>query len=247
MISINSIESEIDRRKLTFLGQLCNLPIDYFEKRLLYSYKQSPSTATGFLPDIYRICYKYGLSNYIETLANCGEFPSKWSWKNRISEKVSKFERNESLKRIRNDILLRDYLTINNSDQPLPIWLLSRRNSTLSKQCHSAVYLLSKMFLLPYNAVCDKCGLIINNITEHLLLYCLENDSKRRYLWCKLIEQFGVDTFYKLIEHHPREQLMLLFSGLEQILNDEFKVERCLTIVVNSFHCMSTSNSKTWI
>ena len=78
--------------------------------------KNGASVNVGFLPDIYRIFQKYGLSNYIETFANCGEFPSKWSWKNRISEQVSKFERNESLKRIRNDILLRDYLTIINSD-----------------------------------------------------------------------------------------------------------------------------------
>ena len=249
MISIKSIESEIDRRKLTFLGQLCNLPIEYFVKRLflnrLYSYKQSPSTVTVFLPDIYRICYKYGLSNYIETFSNCGEFPSKWSWKNKVSEKISAFERNESMKRIRNDVLLRDYLTINNSDQPIKIWLLSRRYSTLSKQCHSAVYLLSKMFLLPYNSVCLKCGLVISNISEHVLLHCLENDSKRRFLWSKIIKQFGVDTFYKLMLHEPRQQLMLLFSGLEQFLNNESEVECCLTFVVNSFHYMSMSNSKT--
>jgi hypothetical protein len=52
MISLNSLESEIDRRKLTFLGQLCNMPNGFFVKRIfvnrLYSYKQSPTTATGF-------------------------------------------------------------------------------------------------------------------------------------------------------------------------------------------------------
>ena len=34
MIAINSIESEVDRRKLTFLGQLCNLSLDLFVKRI---------------------------------------------------------------------------------------------------------------------------------------------------------------------------------------------------------------------
>ena len=74
------------------------------------------------------------------------------------------------------------------------------------------------MFLLPYNSVCNKCGLVINNVSEHVLLYCLENDNKRRYLWSKLIEQFGIEIFHKLIIHQPREQIMLLFSGMEQIL-----------------------------
>ena len=137
----------------------------------LYNYKQSPSISTGFLPDIYRICYKYGISNYIDKFANCGEFPSKWAWKKIVAEKVNMFESSERLKRIRNDIILRDYLLINSWDQPLKIWLLSRRDSSMSKQCHSAVYLLSKLFSYPYNSKCSKCGLVINNISEHLLLH----------------------------------------------------------------------------
>ena len=91
MISVNSIESEIDRRKLTFFGQVCNLSIEYFVKRLflnrLYNYKQAPSISTGFFPDIYRLCYKYGLSNYIDKFANCGEFPSKWAWKKIVAKR----------------------------------------------------------------------------------------------------------------------------------------------------------------
>ena len=80
--------------------------------------------------------------------ANCGEFPSKWAWKNKVTQNINKFEHNERLMRMRNDIFLRDYLTINSSDQPLQIWLLSRRNSSISKQCHSAVYLLANCFLI---------------------------------------------------------------------------------------------------
>ena len=125
MVSMNSIESEIDRRKLTFLGQLCNLYIEYFAKRVflnrILSYMQSPSSTTGFLPDIYKICYKYDLSSYIDKFAICGEFPSKWAWKRIVSQKVNTFEHNERLNRMRNDILLRDYLTINSIDQPLKI------------------------------------------------------------------------------------------------------------------------------
>ena len=83
---------------------------------------------------------------------------------------------------------------------------------------------------------------VINSIFEHLLLHCPKNEHTRRYLWKRLIEQFGLDNFNKLLEYQPREQLLLLFSGLEHILGNNSEVELCLTIVVNCFHFMSISN-----
>ena len=171
-------------------------------------------------------------------------FPPNGLGKKIVAEKVNMFESSERLKRIRNDIILRDYLSINSWDQPLKVWLLSRRDSSMSKQCHSAVYLLSKLFSYPYNSMCSKCGLVINNISEHLLLriHCTKNEHKRRNLWKRLIEQFGLDKFNRLLECQPREQLVLLLSGLEHILDNNSEVELCLTIVVNCFHFMSISN-----
>ena len=168
-------------------------------------------------------------------------FPSKWAWKRKVTEQINSCERTERLIRIQSDIILHDYLRINNIDQPLKIWLLSRQNSAMSKQCHSAVYLLSKLFSRPYNSICNKCGFVIENITEHTLLYCKKNEDKQLHLWNELIRQFGLETFNKLSEHQPREQLLFLFSGLEQILDHTTEIERCLSIVVNCFHYMSTS------
>jgi hypothetical protein len=142
-------------------------------------------------------------------------------------------------KRIRNDILLHDYATLVNGDQPLKIWLLSRQNRAMSKQCHSAVYLLSKLFSRPYNSICIKCGLVIDNITEHLLLFCKKNDDKRLHLWNEIIRQFGLTVFQKLSNHKPREQLLILFSGLENLLIQNTEVERCLILVVHCFYKMS--------
>ena len=117
MIAINSIESEVDRRKLTFLVQLCNLSLDFFVKRIflnrLYSYKILPSTSTGFIPDVYRICHKYVFSNYIDNFVNFDVFPSKWAWKRKITEQINSCERTERLKRVNNDIILHDYLIVN--------------------------------------------------------------------------------------------------------------------------------------
>ena len=81
------------------------------------------------------------------------------------------------------------------------------------------------------------------NITEHVLLYCKENESKRCYLWRKLIKQFGLDTYNKILEFQPKEQLLVLFTGLEHILTNSFEIERCLTTVVKCFHYMLISNT----
>ena len=134
---------------------------------------------------------------------------------------------------------MHDYLIVNNTDQPWKIWLLSRHNSAMSKQCHSAVYVLSKLFSRPYNSICNKYGLVINNITEHLLLYCKKNKDKHLHFWNELLRQFGLETFNTLSELQPREQLLFLFSGLEPLLDHNTEVEHCLSIVVNCFHNMS--------
>ena len=63
LLGLNSIELEIDYRKMVFWGQLCRLPSDCTIKQIfmhrLSHYTKNSHLQRGFIPDIYRILGKY--------------------------------------------------------------------------------------------------------------------------------------------------------------------------------------------
>ena len=65
IVSIYSIESEIDFRNLILFGQLCRLNFEHWLRVVflnrLCTYSMNDSKQTGFIPDIVRILGKYGL------------------------------------------------------------------------------------------------------------------------------------------------------------------------------------------
>ena len=91
-----SIETEIDRRKLIFFGQLCNLSPDLRVKEIfvyrLIHYMNDPCSITGFFPDIHRVLGKYGLDTYMYSFTTTGEFPSKQSWKRLVARNILNVE-----------------------------------------------------------------------------------------------------------------------------------------------------------
>ena len=85
LLNMNSIEVEIDYRKLIFFGQLFNLPPQYCAKAIfihrLIEYIIRPSAVQGFFADIYRLLGKYSLLEFFQQFENDGEVVSKHSWK----------------------------------------------------------------------------------------------------------------------------------------------------------------------
>uniref|UniRef100_A0A8W8L5Q8 Reverse transcriptase domain-containing protein n=1 Tax=Magallana gigas TaxID=29159 RepID=A0A8W8L5Q8_MAGGI len=80
------ISSEIDIRKLQFLGRLCELDTKTLPKRIflhrLFSYLYSPVCKLyGFIPDIISILSKYSLLNHLLLYLDEGYFPPKPEWK----------------------------------------------------------------------------------------------------------------------------------------------------------------------
>ena len=68
LLGCRQIESEIDYRKLSFFGQLCNLNVDFVAKKIfndrIIRYDENPNKKKGFIPDIYRLLCKYNLADY---------------------------------------------------------------------------------------------------------------------------------------------------------------------------------------
>ena len=99
LLGSNSIEMEVDRHKLIFLEQLCNLPSHLRVKELfihrLINYFENPRRQLGFIPDIYRILEKYSLSYVLQGFLENGIFVSKYAWKRLLKEKMFSLDREE--------------------------------------------------------------------------------------------------------------------------------------------------------
>ena len=95
LIGLYSIDSEIDYKKLVFLGQLCRLPgcqrvKEVFIHRLVH-FNESPAKKLGLLPDIhvYRILNKYSIVHILDEYMQTGCFPNKFSRKKLVRMKIN--------------------------------------------------------------------------------------------------------------------------------------------------------------
>lgn len=86
-LELFTIGADIDQRKLTFIQKLCTIPTHYlsiklFNYRLNLFVMKGYCNQRGFIPEIYRLLYKYGLLNFISDSMKHAHFPCKYSWKN---------------------------------------------------------------------------------------------------------------------------------------------------------------------
>ena len=104
LIELYPIESEIDYKKLVFLGQLCCLPGGHRVKEVfihrLVHFIESQAKTNEFVQDIYRILNKYSIVHILDEYMQTGCFPNKFSWQELVGEKINTLYRDEMLMRI---------------------------------------------------------------------------------------------------------------------------------------------------
>lgn len=93
------------------------------------------------------------------------------------------------------------------------------------------------MFFLP----CPACGLLNDSQIEHIIVFCKATDRQRKLLWQKIYTNFGMGVFLKFIMLKPSEQVLTLFSALQNILSDEKQILQCQTIIMFSIYDMVKS------
>jgi hypothetical protein len=99
MMGVTSIEGQINRKKLIFLGRLCRLNSKYASKRVflmrLCTYLWMPGEMKGFIPEITNILSMYQLNSYLEVYLMEAVFPDKKQWKRIIDEAIQIKEVND--------------------------------------------------------------------------------------------------------------------------------------------------------
>ncbi len=93
IIGINSLEYEIDKKKLLLFGQLCLLNPDTCIKRIfsvrVMGFAADSRKQRGFIPDIFRLLEKYSLLDYVNSYITSGNFVSMYTWKYTLNRAVT--------------------------------------------------------------------------------------------------------------------------------------------------------------
>ena len=241
LLGSKPLECEIDKRKLTFFGQLCRHSVNHFSKDIFYfrlmHYMNNKGLQRGFFHDISRILHKYSLDGALEDFINTGLFPSKEIWKHIVKNKINYFYLNNNKTQMESDLLLKEFRVVKDDDLSLSrIWQLSKGLPPFYNKCQRTVVLLNRLFYDTFTKQCNKCNNNIDcNIIQHAILECKCNEAAQRYLWQYLFKAIGSDIFSKFMALTPRQQLLSLFNGLVNIIDTDERVDACLKVVVNVF------------
>ena len=80
---------------------------------------------------------------------------------------------------------------------------------------------------------CKACGQCYScSPSEHLVLFCKNNESNRKELWARLIERFGSNFYLWFISLSPFNQAVSLLSIFEHVLIDENDKRSAMKIVI---------------
>ena len=98
LLGILPIEAEIEKKKLSFFGQLCRLERKCAAKQLFLlrlSAFMLDKSIYGFVNDIAIALCKFNLFDVMLKYVEDGSFPSKFLWKNSVTSSISRFYVNE--------------------------------------------------------------------------------------------------------------------------------------------------------
>ena len=244
LIGSNPIISEIDRKKIIFLGQLCRLPPGAIHKQLfnhrLFSVLHASGVQYGFIPDILRILDKYSLSYVLDEYIQSGQFMSKFSWNRLVKTKINMNVENQWCEKISNDASLQPFLQIHRKYEPCVFWTFCKKNYKYKKYCQATVKMLSLLFFHSQSTLyCKTCGQNYNcSPSEHLILYCNKNENIRMKLWETLIVRFG-NTFYRwFISLSPFDQIVALLSTFDGVIVDEKDNQILMRVIIFTLYRM---------
>ena len=176
LLDLLSIEAEVDKRKLYFLGRLISMNHGVpcrriFLMRLIRWKWNRTNTLKGFIPDIVRILLKYDLMDFLTAYTLSDQFPSKSAWKKTVKKHIYEYYNNIWQEKISTHGQLKIYAEIHPVNAISPWWLLARTNPDYMKQINDVLRLLCGSFKIKgkrvnkpetYRDYCDVCSIVIS-------------------------------------------------------------------------------------
>ena len=174
LLGILPIEAEIEKKKLSFFGQLCRLERNCAAKQLFLlrlSAFMLDKSSYGFVNDIAIALRKFNLFDVMLKYVEYGFFPSKLLCKNPVTSSISRFHVNEWEARTSTHQFV-IYRQIQRGYNDNPLWTYAFYLPKLLRACFSVAQLI--VYLSHFETDCSRRrdNHVHVSITEHLLTRC---------------------------------------------------------------------------
>ena len=164
---------------------------------------------------------------------------TKFSWNRLVRTTIDEKVKDLWKHRITSDITLQPFLGIHDKFEPCAIWVMCKNNYKYKKFCQAALKILSLLFHRGGIIFCKVCGQCYScSPSEHIVLYCKNNENIRMKLWKDLSERFGCNFYLWFISLSPFNQVIALLSSFENTLVDENDELSAMRIVIFSLFKM---------
>ena len=231
--NLNSIESEIDIKKLLFLGRLITEPnmsavVKGLFRSRAASFFEADFTPIGVLPSICEDLNKYDLFHYFQSWFLDSSFPSYSHWKSIVKTKI----------RVRGSREWHQFCTDHPgmhvaqeclaNVSPEQFWSMADNYPDLVKCLHVQIRLAGDFGLnggVPWllnteGALCFICKENVENV-NHFLLECREFRNNFDSIWLNLRQKIvsaspidGPRIFYFIHHLNQRHKVLLLLGGI---------------------------------
>ena len=239
MLGMWDILSEIDKRKLFFLGMLINssgTPVYkvMFHRRLIRWKWDFKSATTGFIPDIIHILRKYDLFCYMNNFIDNGEFPRRIQWKQIVIQSVRIVYEQNWRDKICSHLQLGIYAVVHQRCEASKWWRLAKRFPCYLEYITDVVRIMCGSFTIAGKRVadpevyvenCSRCGILYQNPIKHALLYCREMEIERNILWDWFLDKLPIVVSSTLYLMDDDQFLYTLFGDLPRMDSSEDYVD----------------------
>jgi hypothetical protein len=142
LLGLLSIEAEIEKRKLYFLGRLLNMGAGAPCSRVffirLFRWKWNyDKKLTGFVPDIVEILVKYDILEVLITYILTNDFPTKTLWKKTINMFESNLIVLGGKRSVRTINYLYLYSKVHTKNEVSHWWIIARKNPSFMKEINN--------------------------------------------------------------------------------------------------------------
>ena len=217
-----SMEGTIDKRKLTYLGQLCRAKTAYIHKKLfMFKYGQflaNDTSVSSIIHDLLKVSQKYGLYNFMEKYFTDGYFPNKLVWKRIINESIFDHEKVKWNTELDSRPDLQRFRNVHGTLAPHRLWNMCRLYNMYNKH----VYSLVKLGILPITSgECLMCNDVTEDIVYHQLIICKQLVNERNKLYECLFDCMDIDSYLQIEDCNNNEiKVITLLGGITELIND---------------------------
>ena len=237
MLGWRSMISEINARKLSFLGRLCKIPTKLLAKQVfnlrLASYCcTTANNQKGFIPDIVYVLETYKLSNHLINYIQTGDFPTKNMWKRIYKTAIYNYEQRAWSHRIEHDDHFRRFRSLHTKIERAIIWECAQDNNTLK-----SAYIVSSLWteqssVSSQSVLCHMCGTVTEDPTTHLVTKCERLTHEREKIFTHILETCGQAVLDEIRSETDEVSLQYFIGKRIRALNTRAEHKQLLKITI---------------